>query len=182
MQNKLQEFYKYTTHSNEPKLKNLFYDNIFEGMSFFVFYKNNNFYSVQNWLGAILLSQNSSIKLHTELLLRRKDAPVGIMEALIFEIFNTLDKSGFSELSLGEVPFVESDIGISLQNIIFIKTGKLLNFAYNYNGLFNFKNKFNPEWNNLFLCGFPKITIWDLFNLSVKSNFLSLVIKKSLRI
>ena len=46
------------------------------------------------WLGLITISHKTEKIVQTELILRRAKNPVGIMEALIFEIFKTLKQEG----------------------------------------------------------------------------------------
>lgn len=171
----LNQFYQLTIHSDEPRLKNLFFDNFLDAMNLFVFSKNDDLNNIDNWFGAVLLSQNSKAKLHTELLLRRKNAPIGIMECLIFEIFHLYKNSSIKEISLGEVPFLTSSVKLSVKERFFIYVGKSLRFAYNYEGLFHFKNKFSPKWEDLYLCSYPKIKLYDLIKLGSESNFFSLI-------
>lgn len=74
---KLSEFKKYTTHAKEPQLKNLFQTEFEKNHTLYVLKKNNI------WLGAVLVSKYSDSKIHTELILRNKNSPVGTIEAII---------------------------------------------------------------------------------------------------
>jgi lysylphosphatidylglycerol synthetase-like protein (DUF2156 family) len=127
-----------------------------------------------------MVGRNSPEKFHVELLLRKKTAPIGVMEALIFQTFENLKNSDAKELSLGEVPFITSTNKniFNTKEFIINSVGKIFHFAYNYQGLYYFKNKFNPHWNDLYLCGKPNIGFTDLIMLSQKTNFTRLMFYK----
>jgi len=173
--NKIEEFKKYSAHGNEPQLANLYFSSFVPDTRMFVFRGNDG-----NWLGAIQISVNSGNKLHTELLLRKKDAPVGIMEALVSGVFSELKKENFREWSLGEVPFLRSKQHAPFfTHAYFINlTGRLIKFAYNYEGLYNFKNKFSPRWDDVFLCAKPRVRITDLIFFISKINLHRLILSK----
>ena len=172
---KLQQFKRQCSHAHEPQLKNLFCTEFSDQMKLYVFEDHR-----KEWLGAVMVSRNSETKLHTELLLRKWNAPVGIMESLIFHIFENLKNNGIIELSLGEVPFIMSKNrdNISIKDHIINRIGKSLRCVYNYKGLYNFKNKFNPEWNDIYICGKPNISFINLFLLSLRTNFFRLLLYK----
>ncbi len=169
---KIEQFKKCTTHYSEPRLKHLYVLNFIPGTKMFVFKSHSG-----EWLGAIQVSINSATKLQTELLLRRKHAPVGIMEALIYSIFIILRKTDYKEWSLGEVPFVFNEKKFSFLSRAYLinKAGQAFKFAYNYKGLYNFKNKFNPRWDDIYICGRPKIAYTYLFLMFAKSNLYKLI-------
>lgn len=169
---KLNEFKNITSHSKEPQLKNLFQTE-FSKDNFLYIFKNNN-----NWLGAILISKNSKKKLHTELILRRPNAPIGIMEALIRHVFIESKNNGWKELSLGEVPFVIDRNSFSLRSFAVKGAGKIINFAYNHKGLYNFKNKFQPNWEKLYICTSSKFKLKHIFFILFYSNFHKLITYK----
>ncbi len=174
---RLSEFKTKYRHANKPQLKHLFWDEFKKDMDLFVFVDKNN-----KWLGGILVGQNSNKKLHTELILRNKTAPVGIMEALVYEIFNYYKERSFSELSLGEVPFIidTQNLFLNYKSISIKIIGSFMKFAYNYEGLYNFKNKFMPRWDNIYLCAKPKLRIVDLIGIMTRSNLLKLAAYKIL--
>ncbi len=176
--NKLEELRLHWAHSNEPQLKYLFIDKFIPGTRLFAFIDKN-----EKWQGAILTSPNSPSKIQTELLLRRKFAPNGTMESLINFIFQKFKKEGFSEWSLGEVPFVIETNNLSFlsKEYVLNKTGRLLKYAYNYEGLYFFKNKFASHWNNIYLCAKPKVKFKHVILLSYKSKLIALTIQKLLK-
>ncbi len=179
IEQRLFEFEKKTVHGSEPLLLHLYVTGFPKDTRLFVF-KNNT----DEWLGAIVVSVNSTDKFQTEFLLRKKSAPAGIMEALIFDVFHRIKNDGKKYWSLGEVPFVLSSKEHSLfskTNVLF-HLGHSFRFAYNYAGLFFFKNKFNPKWENVYIAGYPEITLAQLFTVSVKSNLLKLAKFKLLRL
>ncbi len=172
---KLEKFKQKSPHSKEPQLKHFFVDRFLENTRLFVFTGEEN-----TWHGAIVISVNSRDKLQTELLLRSIDAPIGIMEALVYGVFEKLKDSGYREWGLGEVPFLvdSGELDCFSKAFLINKIGQLIKFAYNYKGLFHFKNKFNPRWDNAFICAKPNLRLCHLFFLAIKSNLLHLIIYK----
>lgn len=172
---KLKNFVSISSISNLPKLKHLFCNTFEKFTRLFVFLDKED-----NWLGVITISHKSELFIQTELIMRRKNNPIGIMEALIFEIFQILKKEGKEYWSLGAVPFViKVPFSFSKQWLINF-AGRRLRFAYNYEGLFNFKNKFMPTWIDYYICFNNKISFLQLYDLMRKSNLLALVAKKIL--
>ncbi|NOX66448.1 MAG: DUF2156 domain-containing protein [Chlorobi bacterium] len=172
---KLEELRLYWAHSNEPQLKYLFIDKFIPDTRLFAFIDETEI-----WQGAILTSLNSPTRIQTELLLRRKSASIGTMEALVNFIFKKFREEGFSEWSLGEVPFVAemNNFPFLSKGYMFNKTGRMLKYAYNYEGLYFFKNKFTPKWNNIYLCAKPKVKLKHIILLSQKSRLAALTIQK----
>jgi len=162
-----------SVHSHKPQLQNLFQTNFTPNNLLYAFVSNQN-----EWLGAILLSVNSNVKLHTELILRKSNAPSGVIEAIIKQIFDDAKTKNIKELSLGEVPFVLKDNNKTDNFKIFlaVKLGSLFKFAYNYKGLYNFKNKFNPRWEFVYLSVKPKLKIKHLVFLFLQSNLHNLIL------
>lgn len=173
---KLNHFQHLSSHGSEPQLQNLFQMEFTPNHILNVFCDQK-----KNWQGAILISKNSELKLHTELLLRKKNAPIGIMETLVEYSFLQTKSYGYKFLSLGEVPFAKllNTNRVFMSSLLF-KMGDLLNFAYNHKGLYNFKNKFNPKWTEVYICGTKTIGIKHLFFLFVNSNFHKLLAHKIL--
>ncbi len=172
---KLNKFKKFTSHAQEPQLKNLFQTD-FKGDNYlYVFKKFNN-----DWLGAILISQNSEEKLHTELILRHSKAPIGIMETLVHYVFNKAKNEGWKELSLGEVPFKIERNKFDPKLFAIKSAGEILNFAYNHKGLYDFKNKFQPRWENLYICSSSKVNFKHILFILFYSNFHKLITYKLL--
>jgi len=171
----LEKFRSKTTHAIEPQLQNLFQTKFTIDNMLYVFISHSN-----DWLGAVLVSKNGNQKLHTELILRTKNSPIGILESIIYNIFLDAKKNNILELSLGEVPFINKNETIhkSIISFLTMKLGRFLKFAYSYDGLYNFKNKFEPRWDDLFVCSKPKIGFEHLVFLFVKSNFHKLVYYK----
>ena len=159
-------------HGAKPQLRHLFRTSFEADDRCFVFELPD-----QTWKAAITLSRSASNTIQTELLVRHNAAPPGSMEALIAHIFSQLAKEGFRYWSLGEVPFLApTHRRHHLKDQTVFLAGRLFNFAYNAKGLYRFKNKFNPLWKDVYLCGYPNVsfyTLWGLFN---KSNFSKLVV------
>lgn len=140
-----------------------------------------------DWLGAVTLSTLNPRYLHTEMLLRRHDAPHGVMETLLTEIHRTLRAEQIPRWSLGAVPFArptdlkgnvaQADpvVAHRAKTALLTATGRYFNFAYNYKGLFYFKNKFSPQWRPLYLCGYPTLPWRALADLALKMQYAHLV-------
>jgi len=173
MKYRLRKFKYECTHGNEPQLKFLFSDEFEPFNRLFVIKDEKDV-----WYGAFMLSHKERDYAQTELILRRKHAPVGVMEALIYSIFTKLKKEGYEYWSLGGVPFsVYEDTLFTKEGVINF-VGRKLRFAYNYEGLFFFKNKFNPVWIDYYFCVKPKLTFSILFKVLIKTNLHKLIINK----
>ena len=173
-----------SVHGAKPQLQYAFRTQLDETTRGFVFVTPDN-----EWLAAITLSLMKPNYWHTELLLRRKNAPVGIMEALVTEVIGRLSENGGEEemcWSLGMVPFLSVEdplleqscknaFSLPCRSELMLRVGRLLNFGFNYEGLFRFKDKFLPEWRPLYLCGKPNLPWRTLIDLSIKSRHLHLV-------
>ena len=161
-------------HSHKPELKYLFRNSFTPSMRLFVVKDNND-----RWLGAILLSKNNISKYHCELLLKRKKSQTGIMEYLITQTAQVLKKECVAEFSLGEVPFISINMKSRIINELIHLISPIIKISYNYRGLFFFKNKFSPKWEPVYLCSNKRITIPTLYYLSIRTNFLRLLLHKT---
>ena len=170
---RLKSFIKETSHGDEPQLKYLF-NNTFLPFNRLFVSKDKN----ESWYGAILLSYKEKDFVQTELILRRKHAPVGVMEALIEHIFIQLKMEGVDMWSLGAVPFTIYNQSIFSKEGIINFIGRRLRFAYNYKGLFQFKAKFNPIWIDYYFCFKPRLTLLVLFSILIKTNLFTLTTHK----
>ncbi len=138
----------------------------------------------ETWLGVITVSISSDDSCHTEMILRKKDSPAGVMELLLYSAMNIYKQEGYKYFSLGEVPFVtpkgmeeveiEKSIKQSAQQYIVFKTGHLIRYAFNYQGLFDFKNKFNPLWKPVYICSAPKLRFRALADMFYETGYLEL--------
>ena len=158
-------------YGNRPQLQYLFRTEFEPDMRCFA-YKDKK----GTILAAITISENNPGKMHSELLLRHRSAKVGTMEALIHHIFFKLKHEGYRYWSLGEVPFVKSDLPLTVKESVIGVLGRRLGFIYNSNGLFHFKNKFSPRWQPVYLCANPGVGFLSLLVVMVHSNLLKLVI------
>jgi lysylphosphatidylglycerol synthetase-like protein (DUF2156 family) len=141
----------------------------------------------KKWLGAITLSTTAPNYIHTELLLRHREAPLGIMEALITAIAQQLALEGVGHLSLGNVtplPAAESATIFAahrhpnelwMRSQLSFRLGRVLNFAYNAEGLWRFKNKFAPRWQPLYLCASPCLSWATVAGLIHATGYFNLV-------
>jgi len=139
------------------------------------------------WVGAITLSRNAPHTFHTELLLRHREAPVGIMEALITAIAEQLTLENVRHLSLGAVtPIPEAAIDGILapsrhldelwrRSQLAFRLARGFNFAFNAEGLWRFKNKFSPRWEPLYLCASPRLNWTTMAGLLQATGYVDLV-------
>lgn len=171
--NRLQNFRYDCAHGKEPQLRYLFNDELEPFNRLFVVKDENDI-----WYGAFMLSDKEKKFAQTELILRRKHAPVGVMESLIFYIFNELKKEGYEYWSLGGVPFTVYEETLFSKEGIINFVGRRLRFAYNYKGLFFFKNKFNPIWIDYYFCFKPRLTLSVLIKILIKANLHKLIVNK----
>lgn len=169
----VEDFKEVSAIAKTPKLQHLFCSSFESFTRLFVFQNDKN-----EWLALITVSQKSEKFSQTELILRRSKNPIGIMEALIFSIYNILKSEGKEFWTLGAVPFVVNPAFSFTKESLINFIGKRLRFAYNYKGLFNFKNKFNPTWIDYYICYNNKISYLELINLMRKTRLLHLVISK----
>jgi lysylphosphatidylglycerol synthetase-like protein (DUF2156 family) len=145
-------------------LKHLYRDDWQAAERLFVFESSKR----EIW-GLVSLSRNGFRSWHTEQLLRLPGSPVGMMAALLEQVFLSLQAEDEHWWSLGEVPFyplVEPD-GFKAQ--LFNRAGRALEEVYSAEGLLNFKAKFKPFWRPVYLYGSPDLNwrvLWDLFQAS----------------
>ncbi len=169
----LEEFKKHCAHGHEPQLKHFFNDKFIAASRLFVFKDAKG-----EWQGGITIAPKEDGKVITELILRRKNSLRGTMETLVFKICEILKREGAISWSLGEVPYVVYDSKPFSKEFLINYTGRRLKFAYNFFGLYNFKNKFSPRWKDVYICCKPKLTILTLLKVSWRSNMLKLILKK----
>lgn len=102
----------------------------------------------------ITVSRRSEHHRHVEQLQRSSVAPVGVMEALLVHAIEYLQGQGVATLSLGEVPCIIPDNAMLTQGVVSARVFRALNRVgkkvleprYSPEGLYVFKNKFNPSW------------------------------------
>jgi len=162
---KLEVLRRDSVHGRKPRLQYLFRSGMDDTRRCFVFKTTQG-----KWLGAVTLSRNGFETYHAELILRHSLAPIGVMEALLLTVTNRLREENCSALSLGEVPFMRMEPSRSGRTALLHHIGRAYKFAYNYEGLYRFKNKFEPEWRPLYICARPKITTTILSDLFFRSG------------
>ena len=171
----LEKFKHSTVHWKKPSLKNLFLDSLNSKTRLFIYE-----IAPKKWEGAILVSKNSQLKIQGEQFFRKIDGLNGVMDAILFQIKQTFKEEGYTEFSLGEVPFIldNSSQKFSKTNMLLF-IGKRIKYAYNYEGLHYFKNKYATRWDDLYICSKGKLRLWDLFGMAKESNLISLLLYKT---
>jgi hypothetical protein len=146
--------------------------------------------SEQRWLGAITISSPGPEYAHCERLLRHRDAPVGIMEAIITALAEKLAAEGVQHLSLGTVtPVPAEEIDrifkphrhpeeLWSRSRLAFGLGSALRFVYNAQGLWRFKNKFSPRWEPLYLCASPALSWATIAGVVQATGYFGLVREK----
>lgn len=171
---KLELLKRQTRHAPKPHLKHLFNQNFSSDIECFIWKSKAG-----EWQAAITVSKMYSEKVQAELLLRKSDADNGALEALIYNIAMYYSKKGLQYLSLGEVPFLFNEKhSFNLKTTTLSFLGRHLRFAYDAPNLFKFKNKFNPVWKTVYLCGYPKISLFALIEMALHSNYITLIYKQ----
>ncbi|HML94045.1 MAG TPA: phosphatidylglycerol lysyltransferase domain-containing protein [Thermodesulfobacteriota bacterium] len=165
-----------TPYGGKPFLKYLFRTGYDEDMRCFVHADEDG-----GWLGAVTVSRTGPDSAHVEAMLRSARSPVGVMESLFVYVIRALGGDGYRELSLGEVPFVrppgltvEAAGMQSLKERFLFGSGHFLRFAYNYKSLFRFKDKFNPAWRPVYMCGSRSVPFRALADVFIKTGYCSL--------
>lgn len=176
---RLRDFMSVSTHGGKPGLRHLFRNGPERKLRYFVLSDQDG-----NWLAMITVSETSSRRVHTELILRKKGVPPGIMEALFVSAMKTYKEEDYKYLSLGEVPFIKDDmeeheilkrsLGNHLKEWALYAAGAMLRFAFNHKGLYEFKNKFNPEWKPVYICASPYVSLRSLADLFIETRFYDL--------
>lgn len=177
---KLRQLISESSHGKEPNLNYLYRQGFDKSLRCFVLKTPKN-----QWLGALTISLLDESYAHTESILRRSGAPVGVMEALFVSVMDTLKNEGYEYFSLGEVPFILGENNKQLRERYLIhriyKNIPLLSRTFNYNGLYNFKNKFGPIWFPKYLAAKPGISVPLMIDLYFKSSFHDLTVFKLLK-
>ena len=174
---RLAELRMETTHAGKPQLVHLFRNRISRDCRCFVFQAHGG-----EWLGAMTLSTRGERETHTELLLRHRNAPGDIMECLVSDIFDRLRHEGQKELSLGEVPFIPeqaSEKSATPLEQFMVSLMEGMKHAYDFEGLYRFKNKFAPHWRPVMLCSTAEPTPLLLAELAMAMGFSDLVMHES---
>lgn len=140
-------------------------------------------FASDNTLSALVtLTRYGEKSWHTELLLRDVAAPAGAMELLVDEVCKILLSECAEALNLGEVPLIFSKLSLLktssfLQRLV-IKQAELVKqqvqSLYNIDGLYQFKNKFEPIWEATYFCGWPSLRAHDLMAIAAAANLFSL--------
>lgn len=169
---KLRLFKTQTRHGHKPQLHFLFNEQINSDIDSFVWKDNKG-----EWLAFVSISRINSLKAHTELLLKSKNSSTGIMEALLYNIFLVLKSKGYKYWSLGEVPFIFSKPNqpLSFRDRLIAKWGQKLSLVYNTQTLYSFKDKFSPQWQSVYIAGYPKISNLALLEMAIQTNYVKLL-------
>lgn len=169
----MQAVWENSVHAGRPVLKKLFRNERSFHRRGLAFVQAGG-----QWLAFITWSHNNSRKRHLEQMVRRREAPAGVMEALILELIRKTVRDGYQTLSLGEVPFFFPEGFSPGARAGFIAAGgRRLSRIYNARGLHHFKNKFHPQWQPVYICGKPKVSWLHLVEMAWHSRFVHLAVE-----
>jgi len=173
-----EQFRRETKHADKPQLQYLFRAAPSRECRCFVF----RAFSGQ-WLAAITISKRGRAEVHTELMLRHRNAPGDIMECLVAGIFGILRDEGIREWSLSEVPFImlmqSSREPLTQMEQLMVSIISRCRHAYDFEGLYRFKNKFEPIWRPVMLCTNTEPTPVMLMELASSMGFTNLLLHES---
>jgi len=177
---KLELLKKQARHGSKPQLEYVFRHVSDHAGRCFVFVDKTNM-----WQAAISLLKRNQNSYCVEVILKHEQANFGVMETLIHDVFYALKKEGAKALSLNEVPFIHLEKKPQRE---FNETERLMHMvarvmkpAYNYEGLYYFKNKFNPKWQNVYLCASKPIDAVLLTEMAIKMGFANLAIHEAIQ-
>jgi phosphatidylglycerol lysyltransferase len=173
-----EQFRRETKHAQKPQLMHLFRGEPSRACRCFVFRAFSG-----KWLAAITLSARGEMALHTELMLRHRNAPGDIMETLVAGIFQILKSEGFREWSLGEVPFMmlmqNPEVPLTPLEQLMVSLASTWTHAYDFDGLYRFKNKFAPLWRPVMLCTSTELSPLILMDLAFAMGFTDVLMQQS---
>ena len=97
-----------------------------------------------------------------DIMRRKQDSPLGIMEKLIIETCQLLKEEGVEQLSLGLAPLANIEYDRNTSSILLHGAFKFIyesmNSFYGFKSLYEYKKKFNPSsWNPRYISFYPKI-------------------------
>lgn len=138
-------------------------------------------------VGLITLTKYGPGAWHVEQLARHPAAPLGTMEAVVTEVIDTLRAENAHAVNLGEAtmyfPRADGEVvgwqHFGQRNRWIARSAPVLTRAvrsnFNARGLYQFKNKFKPQWEPRALCGFPRVRIRDVVAMARACGIVGLV-------
>ncbi len=123
---------------------------------------------------ALAVSTNRSGIIQGEWMVRHPHAPYGVLDAVVDEAIRTEHQRGARIFTFGEVPFRGVSLSADYPRLIMRLTAQGMHRVYNYQGLYRFKNKYVDEWHPVYVCGYPRLTMWAVAGLAHRSRALAL--------
>lgn len=163
------KIWAHSRHGAEPRLEGWYRIALADASRVFVFRT-----PAEEILACVTVTRRAVGQWHTELLLRNRHAPVGVQEATLVHIAQTLQAEGATHFSLGEVPFMGSAHAWASRFANW--AGRRMRFAYNSRGLWRFKAKFEPHWRPLSLVASKRIGFFALLDLFFVGRVAHLVV------
>jgi len=164
----MQDVWDASVYARRPKLRKLFRNDMETPLDGFAFLNEQG-----AWQAYITLSLNHPSKCHLEQMVRRSKAPTGVMEALLLQAIRTASRDGYGMFSLGEVPFFfPRGFRPGLKARWVAVLGRALKPLYNAESLMRFKQKFQPQWQAVYVCGHPRVSPLHLLEMAWHSRYL----------
>ena len=84
---------------------------------------------------------------------KRKNTPNGLIEFLLLQAFSNYQKNNIEEISLNFATFNQHKKQIHKNPLILLRLNiyKMLSYFYKTNHLYNFNNKFLPDWRERYM-------------------------------
>lgn len=102
-----------------------------------------------------------------EIYRRKAEAPRGVIPFTILQILRQLKDEGVSYASLSSVPFLRcgppyrnDDLRFEFVCGVF---WDYMNWLFDSRGIYHFKSRFRPEYRDMFLATYPKMTVLSMF-------------------
>lgn len=102
---------------------------------------------------------------------RRADATRGVIPFTILQTMRTLKREGIPYCSLSLIPAVRCETAVTGDSLIARPTlvfwWRHLNAVFDFRGIYHFKSRFHPEYREMYMVAWPKVTIGSMIALGM---------------
>jgi phosphatidylglycerol lysyltransferase len=147
----------------------------------FVAYSQDATPQIEGFL--VALPMNGGRSWSFEMYRHRPDAIRGVVPHLFHEVMLRMKEEGIESVSLCLLPGIgcdeplPGDCALTRRSLCFGK--KHLNFLFDFAGLYHFKSRFRPRFENLYICSRPRTTVLSTLALFRMSGMLTFDAKKA---
>jgi phosphatidylglycerol lysyltransferase len=109
---------------------------------------------------------------------RRADAPRGVMPFAILQVMRALKREGVAYCSLSLIPLVrcetavKGDSPIARTALVFL--WRHMNSIFDFRGIYHFKSRFRPEYREMYMVAWPRVTVRSMIALGMGWGLLKL--------